>query len=53
MRGAATHLSENRLFGESSFAITVDRSDRPFRGFLPRKTTPRDLLQATVIAKLL
>jgi hypothetical protein len=29
------------------------RDDRPFRGFLPRKTTPRDLYQATVIAKLL
>ena len=35
-----------------SFAIGVDRSDRPFRGFLPRKTTPRDPYQATVIAKL-
>jgi hypothetical protein len=33
--------------GYSSFAIGVDRSDGP------RKTTPRDLLQATVIAKLL
>jgi hypothetical protein len=39
--------------GESSFAIGVDRSDRPFRGFPPRKTTPRDLYQAPVIAKLL
>jgi 16S rRNA C1402 (ribose-2'-O) methylase RsmI len=28
-------------------------SERLFRGFLPRKTTPRDLYQATVIAKLL
>jgi hypothetical protein len=29
------------------------RSDRPFRGFLPRKTTPRDLYRTTVIAKVL
>ena len=27
--------------------------DRPFRGFSPGKTTPRDLCQTTVIAKLL
>ncbi len=26
-------------------------SQGPLRGFLPRKTTPRDLYQATVIAK--
>ena len=25
----------------------VDRSDRPLRGFLPRKTTPRDPHQTT------
>jgi hypothetical protein len=31
--------------------MAVDQSDRPFRGFLPRKTTPRDLYQSTVIAK--
>jgi hypothetical protein len=31
----------------------VDRSDGPFRGFSPGKTTPRDLCQTTVIAKLL
>jgi hypothetical protein len=35
-----------------SFAIGVDRSYRPFRGFLSRKTTRRDLYQAIVIAKL-
>jgi hypothetical protein len=29
----------------------IRESERPFRGFLPRKTTPRDLYQATVIAK--
>jgi hypothetical protein len=38
---------------QSSFAFGVDRSDRPFRGFSPGKTTPRDLCQTTVIAKLL
>jgi hypothetical protein len=38
---------------QSSFAIGVDRSDRPFRGFSPGRTTPRDLCQTTVIAKLL
>src|SRR5271168_2327689 len=32
--------------------MDVHESDRPFRGFLPRKTTPRDLYQSTVIAKL-
>jgi hypothetical protein len=37
--------------GYSGFAIGIDRSQGPFRGFLPRKTTPRDLYQATVIAK--
>ena len=30
----------------SGFAIGVDGSQGPFRGFLPRKTTPRDLYQA-------
>jgi hypothetical protein len=35
----------------SGFAIGVDRSDVAFRGFLPRKTTPRDLYETTVIAK--
>jgi integrase len=38
---------------KSSFVIGVDRSDRSFRGFSPGKTAPRDLRQATVIAKLL
>ena len=37
----------------SSFAMGVDRSDKPFRGFLPMKTTPRDLYRTIVIAKLL
>ena len=39
--------------GYGSFANGVDRSNMPFRGFLPRKTTLRDLYQATVFAKLL
>jgi hypothetical protein len=39
------------LAASGRFAIDSDRSDRPFRGFLLRKTTPRDLYQATVIAK--
>jgi hypothetical protein len=38
---------------QSSFAIRRDRSDSPSRGFSPGKTTPRDLYQITVIAKLL
>ena len=37
--------------GHSGFAIGVDRSHGPFRGFLPRKTTPRDLFGATITAK--
>jgi hypothetical protein len=37
----------------SSFAIGLDRSDRPFRGFSPGKTTPHDPSQTTVIAKML
>src|ERR1700721_1500071 len=36
-----------------TFAMGVNRSHRPFRGFLPRKTTPRDLYRGTVIAKVL
>ena len=35
----------------SGFAIGVDRSHVAFRGFLPRKTTPRDLYGTKVIAK--
>jgi hypothetical protein len=36
----------------ATFREEVRESDRPFRGFLPRKTTPRDLYQATAIANL-
>src|SRR5580692_1533313 len=40
-----------KVFGYSGFAIGVDRSHVAFRGFLSRKTTPRDLYETTVIAK--
>ena len=36
---------------DSGFAMGVDGSHVAFRGFLPRKTTPRDLYGTTVIAK--
>ena len=36
---------------KSGFAVGVDRSHVAFRGFLPRKTTLRDLNETTVIAK--
>jgi hypothetical protein len=36
---------------QSDFAIDAGRSRRTFRGFLPRKTTPRDPYEITVIAK--
>jgi hypothetical protein len=35
-----------------SFAIGLNQIDRPLRGFLSRKTTPRDPYRARVIAKL-
>ena len=38
------------MIGASGFAIGVDRSHEAFRGFLPRKTTPRELYGAAVIA---
>jgi hypothetical protein len=43
--------AQPRLIRLGGFAIGVDRSQGPFRGFLPRKTTPRNLYEATVIAK--
>jgi hypothetical protein len=46
-------LMKQTLETWNSFAIGADRGDRLFRGFLPRKTTPRYLCQATVIARLL
>jgi hypothetical protein len=51
--GGLAFLLYNARVLVSSLAIGVDRSEGPFRGFLPRKTTPRDLFQSTVIAKLL
>jgi hypothetical protein len=46
-------LQMNQCWEESysRFGIGVDRSERAFRGFLPRKTTPRDFYGTTVIAK--
>jgi hypothetical protein len=47
---SATHIVSVRAFSGipySSFAIGLNRRDGPVRGFLPRKTTPRDLYQAT------
>jgi hypothetical protein len=37
--------------GYSGSASGVDRSHVAFRGFLPRKTTPRDFYETKVIAK--
>ena len=53
---AVTRRPSDRMFYAnlayfSGFAIGLDRSYVAFRGFLPRKTTPRDLYGATVIAK--
>jgi hypothetical protein len=50
--GGATAIGD-RCPAYSSFAIGLDRSDWLFGGFLSKKTTPRDLYHATVIAKLL
>jgi hypothetical protein len=51
----ATFREESRtsLFSASAALQEIWERDRPFGGFLPKKTTPRDLNQATVIAKLL
>jgi hypothetical protein len=51
----ATFREESRtsLFSARAALQEIRESDRLFRGFLPKKTTPRDLYQATVIAKLL
>jgi hypothetical protein len=45
----ATFREESRtsLFSASAAMQEIRGSDRPFRGFLPRKTTPRDLYRAT------
>jgi hypothetical protein len=51
----ATFREESRtsLFSASAAPQEIRRSDRHFRGFLPRKTTPRERYRATVIAKVL
>src|ERR1700722_15932382 len=50
--GGATAIGD-RCPAYSSSAIGLDRSDRRLCGFLSKKTTPRDLYQATAIVKLL
>jgi hypothetical protein len=45
--------SRTSLLSASAALQEIRESDQPFRGFLPRKTTPRYLYQVTVIAKLL
>src|SRR5579859_6237865 len=62
-RGGVRHATGDRIAillfelirkpAKGVFAIGVDQSDKPFRGFLPRETTPRDPPQAAFIAKLL
>jgi hypothetical protein len=43
--------SRTQLPSASAALQEIRGSEGPFRGFLPRKTTPRDLYEATVIAK--
>jgi hypothetical protein len=42
--GTAQAHRRGEIERDGSFAIGVDRSYRPLRGFLPRKTTPPDFL---------
>ena len=56
--GGATDLpaafreeSRTQLLSASAGLQEIRESQGPFRGFLPRKTTPRDLYETTVIAK--
>jgi hypothetical protein len=48
---ALSRILVGEMQGYSGFAIGVDRSEIAFRGFLSRKTTPRELFGTTVIAK--
>jgi hypothetical protein len=50
----ATFREESRTYLFSAIAAMqeIRKSERPSRGFLRRKTTPRHRSQATVIAKL-
>jgi hypothetical protein len=41
------------MSGRALWQMASIEADRLFRGFLPGKTTPRDLYQTTAIAKLL
>jgi hypothetical protein len=52
LHAAFREESRTPLLSTSAAAAGNPGSDRPFQGFLPRKTTSRDLYQATVIAKL-
>jgi hypothetical protein len=51
MHAAFREESRTSLLSASAALQEIRESQGPFRGFLPRKTTPRDLYQATVIAK--
>jgi hypothetical protein len=53
MYAAFREESRTSLLSASAALQEIRESDRPFRGFLPRKTTPRDLYHTVVIAKLL
>jgi hypothetical protein len=49
--GSLDKYAEVKEFTFSGFTLGVDRSKRSLRGFLPRKTTPRDLGQAPSVVK--
>jgi hypothetical protein len=51
LHAAFREESRTSLPSVSAALQEIRESQGPFRGFLPRKTTPRDLYQATVIAK--
>jgi hypothetical protein len=52
LHAAFREESRTSLLSNSAALQEIRGSDRLLRGFLPRKTTPRNLYQATVIAKL-
>jgi hypothetical protein len=52
LHAAFREESRTSLLATSAALQEIRESERAFRGFLPRKTTPRELYQATVIAKL-
>jgi hypothetical protein len=51
LHAAFREESRTSLFSTRAARQEIRGSDIPFRGFLSKKTTPRDLYQATVIAK--